>query len=243
MPLLTAETEVFSSATTTDRCAVMFIARRQLEPGETDEAERQGIAAVLSELDEEGWILSIRAMFGPTAERRPFALDTGFAHGADLAGVFEAPSLSAALAGTVRLEQAGWARLFITEWLIGPREFAPVRGAGGEIDRPWGFLALWEWNDGWAEASPSARIDYDAECDVAFKGDLSLGVNIAGRHRFDWAHGWHHLGIWEAADPGVIDRAIAGHEHAADFMFTTSRHIIGRVTPLLDLIAAKDIAS
>ncbi len=243
MTLLTGETEVFSSAATADRCAVMFIARRQLEPGETADGEREAIAAVLSELDAEGWILSIRAMFDPAADRGAFALDTGFAHDADLAGVFEAPSLTAALAGTVRLEKAGWARLFTTEWLIGPREFAPVPGAGGTVDRPWGFLALWEWNDAWAEAGPSARIDYDAECDVAFKGDLSLGVNIAGRHRFDWAHGWHHLGIWEAADPGVIDRAITGHEHAADFMFTTSRHIIGRVTPLLDLIAAKDIAS
>ena len=142
MTLLTGETDVFSATGKADACAVMFMAKWQAEEPTARGAERDGIASVLAALKAEGWLLSVRAMFDPDGPHEPMALDTGFAHAVDVAGVFEAPSLSAALAGTVRLERAGWARLFTTEWLIGPREFATVRGAGGDVPRPWGFLAL-----------------------------------------------------------------------------------------------------
>jgi hypothetical protein len=238
MTQLTAETVVFSSSGTAGRCVVMFLSTRQHLPGEADGAAVASVQQVISELAQEGWCLSIRRMFDPDASPQAFALDTGFAGAVDIAGAFEAPSLSSALEGTVRLEQAGWAQLFATEWLIGPREFAVVNGIGGPIDRHWGFLALWEWNDAWSAATPDERRDYDAECDVAFKGDLGFNVNIAGRHRLDWAHGWHHLGMWEVASPEIVDQAITGHERAADFMFTTSRHVLGRVTPLDALLRA-----
>ncbi|MGO7119477.1 hypothetical protein [Rhizobium leguminosarum] len=239
MTLLTGETDVFSAAGPSERCVVMFLARREGDvSGIFGDAERQAIAGVLDELKSEGWLLSIRAMFDAESNGEAMALDTGFTHSVDMAGVFEAPSISAAMKGTIRLERAGWARLFSTEWLIGPREFAPVKGTGGDIDRPWGFLALWEWNDSWAAATPDQRTEYDAECDIAFKGDLALDINIAGRHRLDWAHGWHHLGAWEARSPQAIDRAITGHEDVADFVFTTSRHFMGRIRPLHELLAA-----
>lgn len=239
MTLLTGETDVFSADAAADgRAVVLFLSKRQGdEHGVYGVAEAAAVVAVLQELAAEGWRLSVRAMFDADISE-PAAFETGFAHGVDIVGAFEAPSLSAALSGTVRLERAGWARRFTTEWLIGPREFATVAGRGGEIDRPWGFIALWEWNDAWTAASPEARREYDLECDVAFNGDLDLNINIAGRHRLDWAHGWHHLGIWEVASLEAVDRAMLGHEHAADFMFTTSRHFIGRRRPLADLIAA-----
>lgn len=235
MTLLTGETDIFSADASSGRCAVMFLARRQADVREIfGSREAATLRAVLDDLRREGWLLSIKAMLDPAGANEAMALDTGFAHAVDVAGVFEAPTISAALEGTVRLEAAGWDRLFATEWLIGPREFAAVRGSGGGTDRPWGFLALWEWNDAWAAASPAERTEYDAECDVAFKGDLALRIDIAGRHRLDWAHGWHHLGAWEAPSPEAIDEAITGHERAADFKFTTSRHFIGRIRPLDD---------
>ena len=236
MTLLTGETDVFSATARADACAVMFMARWQAQEPAARGAERDAIAAVLAAFKAEGWLLSIRAMVEPDGPNEPMALDTGFAHAVDVAGVFEAPSLSAALASLARHEKAGWARLVTPAWLVGPPEFATVRGAGGDIARPWGFLALWEWNDAWAEADAPTRRNYDAECDVAFKGDLAQRINIAGRHRLDWAHGWHHLGAWEAPSAEAVDAAITGHEHAADFMFTTSRHLIGPVRPLRDLL-------
>lgn len=240
MTLLTGETEVFSSQPAAG-CVVAFLAKRQSggDPAVYGAAQYRRLMALLAQLHDEGWRLSFRAMFdggtnpGATV---PMALDSGFAHPWDLAGAFEAPDLNAALAGTVRLEQAGWGRLLSTEWLIGPREFATVQGCGPDIERDWGFMALWEWNDAWCEATASERRDYDAECDVAFKGDLALNINIAGRHRLDWAHSWHHLGIWEVDRPETVDRAISGHEDAADFMFTTSRHVLGKVRPLALLL-------
>ncbi len=238
MTLLTEATDVFAAADTTGRCLVAFFARRQPVPqGVFGRRELDAIAAVLQSLQREDWRLSVRAMFDPRPDAEPAAFDTGFAHDVDFAGAFEAPSLSAALAGTVRLEQAGWSRRFATEWLLGPREFATVGGTGNAAGHDWGFLALWEWNDAWAAATPAQRRDYDAECDVAFAGDVALDIAIAGRHRLDWASSWHHVGIWEAPSVAAIDLAMRGHERAADFKFTTSRHLIGRRRPLAELIA------
>lgn len=242
MTSLTGDTDVFSSAkdTGSPKASVMFTACRQDElPGVYTEAHRQAILAVLDELAAEGWTLALRRVFDPSAGNAPVGLDTGFTHEHDIAGVFEAPSLEAALEGTVRLEEAGWARLFRTEWLMGVKEFAPVMGDGAITDHGWVFLALWEWNDQWCDATPAERTDYDFECDIAFKGDLAHKVNIAGRHRMDWSHHWHHLGAWEIGHPDIADSAIRGHEEVADFKFTTSRHIVGRLTPLAELIAPR----
>ncbi|HEY0435468.1 MAG TPA: hypothetical protein VGC92_02435 [Phenylobacterium sp.] len=239
MTLLTEATDVFTAAESSGRCAAAFLCKRQPVPaGAFGSREREAIAAVLRALQAEDWRLSVRAMFDPDGGGEPMAFDTGFAHAVDFAGAFEAPSPSAALAGTVRLEQAGWSRRFATEWLLGPREFATVGGLGDSARHEWGFLAFWEWNDAWAAATGSERREYDAECDVAFKGDLALDIGIAGRHRLDWASSWHHVGIWEAPSLAAIDMAMQGHEHAADFKFTTSRHVIGRRRPLDELIAA-----
>ena len=234
--LLTGETDVFAAAADS-RCAVLFLANYLPNtPTIFGAAERAAVDREIAALAGEGWLLSVARMIDPASDPTPTAFATGFAHDVDVAGVFEAPSIAAALDGTIRLEKAGWSRRFATRWMIGPREFAAVRGHGPAIDRNWGFIALWEWNDAWAAATPEERRDYDVECDIAFSGDLALNVNIAGRHRFDWASSWHHLGVWEAAHPDVVDDAIRGHERVADFKFTTSRHFIGERRPLADLI-------
>lgn len=222
---LTAPTEVFS-ADGEGRCCLAFLGRRRYAAD-----TRDSVLTALDQLRGQGWRLSVAEMFGEQSE--PAAYDTGFAHDIDVAGIFEAPSLTEAVAGCTELEQAGWTRLLQTEWLLGPREFGPVgRGPGGE----WGFLALWEWNDAWQNADARSRKEYDAECDIAFASDLAAGIRIAGRHRLDWASQWHHLGVWEAPEPGVIDAAMREHERAADFRFTTSRHYIGQRRPLADLL-------
>jgi hypothetical protein len=178
--------------------------------------------------------LSVREMFDADANAEPTVFATGFAYGADFVGVFEAPTLSAALAGSIRLEQAGWNRRFATEWMIGPRELATVEGVGPAIDRPWALLALWEWNDARTAASPQERRQNDQDCDVAFRNDLECNVNMSGRHRLDWAHAWQHLSIWEASEPALIDSLMYEHERVLDFRFTTSRHIIGRRVRLIE---------
>jgi hypothetical protein len=236
MTLLTDPTGVFEAAQSgAQRWVVLFLAKREVA---TPPADLTGIETVLRRLQSEGWLLSVRAMIDPDCVDEPTGYATGFAHDIDIGGMFEAPSIAAAMVGTVALEKAGWGKLFATEWLLGPREFAAVHGADPDRDRPWGFLALWEWNDAWSAATPEERRHYDAECDVAFASDLASGIDIAGRHRLDWASRWHHLGAWEAESPAAIDAAMREHERAADFKFTTSRHYIGRRTPLLALIGA-----
>jgi hypothetical protein len=239
MTLLSEATDVFAATESVGRCIVFFLARRQpLTAGAFGTSEKNRICEVLRTLQAEGWLMSVRAMFDPETRTEPSAFDAGFAHAVDMVGAFEAPSLSAALAGTVRLERAGWSRRFATEWLLGQREFAPVEAGGKAVDRQWGFVALWEWNDAWSAATRKERRDYDAECDVAFNGDLALGINIAGRHRLDWASSWHHIGIWEAPSLTAIDLAMRGHEAVADFKFTSSRHLVGRLRPLTEMIEA-----
>lgn len=237
MTSLTGDTDVFTSGTNPRACLLLTATRQERVPGVYGSRERDAILAVFDALRAEGWILAQRHVFDPSAPNDPVGLDTGFAHQHDIAAVFEAPDLDAALRGTIRLEQAGWSRLFRTEWMLGLREFSPVFGEGAYADHEWAFLALWEWNDQWCEATPSARTAYDFECDDAFKGDLAHGVNIAGRQRLDVGHHWHHLGYWEIAGPDVADSAIRGHERVADFKFTTSRHIVGRIRPIAELIA------
>ena len=244
MTLLTEATDVFAAAEPSGRSLVAFIAKRQpVVPGAFGERESRSLQDFLKTLQAEGWMVSMRAMFGSDAPAEAFVFDAGFAHDADLVGAFEAPSLSAALAGTARLERAGWSRRFTTEWLLGPREFSTVLGRGGQVDHSWGFLALWEWNDAWSAATKAERRAYDEECDVAFNSDLGLGINIAGRHRLDWASRWHHAGLWEAPSVGAVDQAMRGHEAAADFKFTTSRHYVGRLRPLADFIQADESRS
>lgn len=234
MTLLSGETDVFSEAGD-GRCAVAFLARRRYPSRTVGDEAVAGVMSSLSRLAEEGWRLSVAEMFGRSAH--PSAYDTGAAHDVDLAGVFEAPDTASALTGSVTLEAAGWDRLFSTEWLIGPREFEPVTGsdAAPEAHR-WGFLAFWEWNDAWQAATPQQRHEYDLECDVAFDTDLRTGINIAGRHRLDWAGGWHHLGVWEVPAFPVVEEAMRVHERVADFKFTTSRHYAGRLTSIADFL-------
>lgn len=163
--------------------------------------------------------------------------ESGFAHDVDVVGAFEAGDLEQAHAGVQRLEQAGWAQLFATSWLIGKREFAPVPSTRGRTpDSPWAFFALWQWNDAWQNASAHDRIEYDKECDVAFASDVGSGISIAGRHRLDPSSRWHHLGMWEVPDLALLDHAMATHERVADFKFTTSLHYIGRRRPMADVL-------
>ena len=229
------QTGLFSTAARKEDCVVGFIAKQSRVPGRDYSAQVDRLKQALEDLNDNSWRLSAGAMVEPNSNNSPMAFDVGFAHEADIVGTFEAPSITAALDGTTRLEKAGWSEIFDTEWLVGPREFASVSSSGDGIPR-WGFLALWEWNDAWAAASQEERKAYDAECDVAFKGDISLNINIAGRHRLDWANSWHHLGVWEAPRFEIIDVAMRGHEAASDFMFTTSRHYVGRQRSLIELI-------
>jgi len=239
--LLTGETDVFQAGDTSS-CGVVFLARRRAGlAADRREAVLENLAKQLDALSAEGWVLSARAMFG-TPEAGAWAYDSGFAHDIDVAGVFDAPSPATALSGIAALESSGWDELASTEWIVGPREFAPVASDQRSADAPaWGFLALWEWNDAWQAATAGERQEYDRECDVAFQADLDSGIDIAGRHRLDWASSWHHLGIWEADHLETIDEAMREHERVADFKFTTSRHFIGRRRPLLAILGTTHV--
>jgi hypothetical protein len=116
-------------------------------------------------------------MFDPQRNAEPVAFDAGFAHDIDVAGAFEAPSISDAL-----MEQCGSSRpagsSLHDRMASRPAGGCDV-GSGESVDRPLGFLALWEWSDAWSTATKDDRRAYGAECDVAFAGDLALGINIA----------------------------------------------------------------
>lgn len=230
-------TDVFGRDTS-GRCAVLFLAQM------VNVSEKNGrprawadVADVLAALVEDSWALSTRAMAGADFATQPVAYATGGSSDVDIVGMFEAPSISAALAGICALEAAGWARLMDTEWLLGPREFWPVGTSDSAAD--WGLIALWEWNDAWCAASIDERRRYDAECDVAFHADLANGIAISGRHRMDWVGRWHHLAVWEAPSPEVINAAMNAHEHVADFRFTLSRHYLGKRGLLQNILAVQ----
>lgn len=241
MSLIPGTTEVFSADQLSKGCAVVFLSRLLApEPDIYRPTHRQAIIETLEALDAEGWRLGVRAMFEPGIA--PEVFDTGFAHDVDCIGIFEAPGLSEALEGTVRLERAGWNRRFTTEWVIAPRELAVIPSSDAARPREWGFVAFWEWNDARCAATPEERRANDADCDIAFQADLDAGVSMTGRHRSDWMHAWQHMSVWEAESPALIDHAMYLHERVLDFRFTTSRHYVGRRRPLAQFLALDDAA-
>ncbi len=193
----------------------------------------EAIYLELGLLNRQGWLLSVQEMLSGNASP-PYAYDISATSGLTLAGLFEAPSIADALEGIDRLDRAGWSELLATQWLIGPREFAPV----GEPtrDTPWGFIALWQWNDAWCDATLEERLAYDAECDIAFRADLAAGIAISGRHRVDLTSPWHQLAVWDAPSFQSVSEAMCMHERVADFRFTTSRHYVGQRRPLAHLL-------
>lgn len=247
MSLLSEETEVFEAARG-ERCAVVFLARRRVPcPGGLDRTAA-ALTPVLDALRAEDWRLSVDGVLAGESgesgtdgrsEDVPTVYATGFSHDVDFVGMFEAPSPSSALEGTRRLERAGWARAFRTEWLLGPREFLPVVGPASRREDDWAFFALWKWNSAWQAATAEERREYDLECDVAFASDVRDGAAITGRHRLDGASQWDHVGVWRVPGVAMVDRAMREHARVADFKFTTSRHYIGRRTRFDDALRRK----
>lgn len=228
---VTVATDVFSLVTD-GRALVLLLARPAIVA--TPELLRECWNAVI-DLADAGWTTSVSAMFGdPTTIE---AYETGLSSDAQFVLALEAPSLELAHAGAAELGRRGFDRAFECRWLVGPREFSPVPSPRGR-DRhaPWAFFALWEWNDAWQAATLAQRLEYDAECDVAFSADVGSGISIAGRHRLDGGGSWHHLGIWESPTFEHVTRAMADHERVADFKFTTSRHLLGRRRPLAEIL-------
>jgi hypothetical protein len=234
-------TDVFADVAGT-AAGIVLLARRSPDWRRMQGRERAEVIDTLrqrlSEMTVEGWTLSVRNMFTDGDDDHAVVYDTSFAHSHDMAALFDAPSLNAALAGIDRLEAAGWGRVFeTTTWMTGPREFAPVPGAARTgHPRTWGFVALWDWNDAWHEANASERAAYDQECDEAFGADIAADIDIAGRYDLAWASDWDHAGVWEFDDIKVLRTAMCDHERVGDFKFTTSRHLVGQRVPLLDLI-------
>ncbi|WP_406153685.1 hypothetical protein OG217_11135 [Streptomyces sp. NBC_01023] len=247
MTLMSEETEVFGAAPG-QRCAVLFLARwRTPGPGDAGRSAR-AVTEQLAVLRAQGWLLSVDGILaghGHRAPDTPFVdtptmYETGFSHDVDFVGMFEAPTASDALNGTLALERAGWARLLRTEWLIGPKEFLPVVGPASRPEEDdWGFFALWKWNSAWQAATAQERRAYDLECDTAFSSDVRDGAAIAGRYRLDSASQWDHVGVWRVPSVAMVQTAMREHTRVADFRFTTSRHYIGRRTALGDAFRRK----
>lgn len=231
MSTVTVATDVFSVVTDT-RAIVLLLAR---PAGPQPLTVRQSCWQSATDLTTQGWTASVGSMFGdPTSVE---AYQTGASADVEFVLALEAPTLHAAYVGAGELGRRGWDQAFDCRWIIGPREFNPVPSPQGRTpDAPWAFFALWEWNDAWQAASPSARAEYDAECDEAFAADVGSGISIAGRHRLDSASSWDHLGIWESPSFAHVSAAMADHERVADFKFTTSRHLLGRRRQLSDLL-------
>lgn len=177
----------------------------------------------------EGWKTSVGEIVRGTGELTVYEM--GPYHEPGLFGCFEAPSLESAFVGVGELLRSGWSRLGRTEWLIGPRDLPPVQ-ALGHCDGRLGFLALWRWNDAWHAASAAERAAYDADCDLAFRFDSEQGVDQLGRFVTAVTSGWDHVALWELRDLETLASCMLAHERARDFMFTTSRHYVGRARRL-----------
>ena len=191
-------------------------------------ASARDLSGALRGLTAGGWMLDPQRIAGrvpvgtPTIYwSEPFQEVAAF-------GLFEAPGLQEAHRGISELVEAGWGRVFgRTRWIVGPRDLPPSLGEG-PFEPGLGFLALWDWNDAWHEATPAERAVYDRDCDVAFAYDVELGIDIFGRFDTAATSDWDHAALWEVPNLLTLTEAMHGHEIQDDFMFTTSHHLIGR---------------
>jgi hypothetical protein len=186
------------------------------------------LRGALSGLAEDGWLLDPQQIAGRVESGAPAIYWSEPFQDVAAFGLFQAPDLPDAHRGITTLMLAGWGRTFErTQWIVGPRDIPPSLGAG-PFPRGLGFLALWDWNDRWHEASPEERAAYDADCDVAFAYDVELGIDIFGRFDVGGTSDWDHVALWDAPDLATLTEAMHGHQIQDDFMFTTSHHLIGR---------------
>ena len=170
----------------------------------------------------------------PGERRRTHRLRYRLCPVVDFAGVFEAP-ISLRPGGDRAARKSGLVRRFATEWLLGPREFAAVGGLGiGPASLGLSRILGMERRLGGRNRPRAARIRCGMRC--------RLQRRRCARHRHrghDIASIGRVLGTHRSLGGAVSRRhryGHAGHEHAADFKFTTSRHVIGRRRPLADLI-------
>jgi hypothetical protein len=193
------------------------------------------VASAARGLVAQGWLLDPHCAAGRSTAGKARVYRASAFQAWDVFGVFEAPDAGAAHEGISLLSAGGWGRVFSeTMWLTGPRDLPPVPGAGPHPGAL-GFLALWDWNDAWHGASVEQRRAYDAECDVAFDFDVTLGIDLFGRFRTSGQSGWDHAALWECPDLETLARAMGAHEAQRDFMFTTSSHFVGRAIGLEDM--------
>ena len=186
------------------------------------------LAGVLSGLADGGWVLDPQQIAGRVEAGTPTVYWSEPFQPVAAFGLFEAPGVEEAHRGITTLMEAGWGRTFErTQWIVGPRDLPPSLGEG-PFDQGLGFLALWDWNNAWHEASPAERAVYDADCDVAFAYDVELGIDIFGRFDVSGTSDWDHAALWDVPDLPTLTEAMHGHEIQDDFMFTTSHHLIGR---------------
>ena len=182
----------------------------------------------LSGLADAGWVLDPQQIAGRVESGKPTIYWSEPFQPVAAFGLFEAPDLEEAHRGITALMEAGWGRTFErTQWIVGPRDLPPSLGEG-PFGQGLGFLALWDWNDAWHEASPEERAVYDRDCDVAFAYDVELGIDIFGRFDVSGTSDWDHAALWDVPDLPTLTEAMHGHEIQDDFMFTTSHHLIGR---------------
>ncbi len=175
-----------------------------------------------------GWLLDGQHIAGRVESGTPTIYWSEPFQGVAAFGLFEAPGLDEAHRGISGLMQAGWGQTFgRTQWIVGPRDLPPSLGEG-PFEDGLGFLALWDWNDAWHQASVEERAAYDLDCDVAFAYDVELGIDIFGRFDTSATSDWDHAALWEVPDLRTLTEAMHGHEIQDDFMFTTSHHLIGR---------------
>jgi hypothetical protein len=220
--------------------ALLFMATTSPSKRGTGGNYRDTVSRIKTQLDDfrkAGWRLGVEDMLNGGAARGVACFDASWADGSLLFGIIEAPNLSAAVAGLAELDNAGWSSVLRTQWIVGIRDLPAVPGERSRgVPSQIGFLALWNWNDGWHRATQAERRSYDAECDVAFEYDRRSGINMSGRHVSAWSSEWDNFSVWEVPGIEVVDRAMRVHERVKDFMFTTSRHVIGIKCDLLTIL-------
>ena len=152
-----------------------------------------------------------------------------------------APNLRALETTMNDLEEAGDFKFADSEHVIGLYQadapapdwdaLAMACRPGPSDERPLGFCAFWRMTNAWYRASAEEQAANDRVVRQVFAQAQSWGVLMGGIYACRWCSRWDYFTFWVAPNLEALEATMAALERAGDFMFTDSRHVIGRLEP------------
>ena len=144
------------------------------------------------------------------------------------------PSFSELARAMDELERVGDFKFAHTEQIMGiriPDEHLTDKDAlergGPDVALPLGFFAIWRRTGSFYSASLEDRMASRRAVWQAFADARAAGTQMLGLYDCRWSTKWDFFTFWLVPSFETLEATMDQLEHAGDFWFASSRHVIG----------------